>query len=173
LTAFARVAIGSVPIQECESGELLWRRSATAYLGGQDRRDQFGTEIALFFVEVKSTRITHKGGSKMKRSLILLSSAAMALSFATAQSAHAGTPPNAAVQGAWALGSYVSDSDGVSTATLIFDGNGGVTGTLSANADGTYCAGMGVSGSYVVNPGNLSSPWCKWSSLRFAAAVNR
>ena len=92
----------------------------------------------------------------MKRTVMLLSSAALALSFAAAKPAHAGSPPNAAVQGTWAFGSYISSDSNVANGTLTFDGNGGVTGVLNYFSDGYYCAGMGLNGSYVVNPGKLS-----------------
>ena len=93
----------------------------------------------------------------MKRTAMLLSGAALALSLATAMPARAGTAPNASVQGTWAFGT--SGGDGgytVGAGTLTFDGIGGVTGVLSLTDDGTYCVGMGLSGSYVVNPGKLS-----------------
>jgi hypothetical protein len=93
----------------------------------------------------------------MKRTATLLSGAALALSLAAAMPASAVTPPNGAIQGTWALGSVIGeDGDGVTNGTLIFDGNGGVTGILNSNDDGTVCAGMGLSGTYVVNPGKLS-----------------
>ena len=93
----------------------------------------------------------------MKRTVMLLSSAALALSFAAAKPAHAGSPPNAAIQGTWAFGSNVQES-GIrqSNGTLTFDGNGGVTGVITYNDDGTVCQGMSVSGTYNVNPGKLS-----------------
>jgi hypothetical protein len=88
---------------------------------------------------------------------MLLSGAALTLSFAGALPAHAVTPPNGVVQGTWALGSSQGyESDGATDGTLIFDGNGGVTGILNSNADGAVCAGMPMSGTYVVNPGKLS-----------------
>ena len=93
----------------------------------------------------------------MKRTVMLLSGAALALSFATAKPARAGTPPNAAVQGTWAFGSTINDdAEGVNNGTLTFDGNGNVTGILNSNGDGGICVGMGLSGTYVVNPGKLS-----------------
>jgi hypothetical protein len=88
---------------------------------------------------------------------MLLSGAALALSFATAKPARAGTAPNASVQGTWAFGSTIGDEEeGVTNGTLTFDGNGNVTGILNSNADGAACVGMGLSGTYVVNPGKLS-----------------
>jgi hypothetical protein len=88
---------------------------------------------------------------------MLLSSAALALSLATARPARAGSPPNAAVQGTWTIGSSVGDGGyTVAAGTLTFDGNGGVTGVLNINDDGTYCLGTGLSGTYTVNPGKLS-----------------
>jgi hypothetical protein len=88
---------------------------------------------------------------------MLLSGAALALSLATAMPARAGTPPNGAVQGTWAFGSSVGDGGyTVGAGTLTFDGSGGVTGVLNLTDDGTYCIGMGLSGSYTVNPGKLS-----------------
>jgi hypothetical protein len=93
----------------------------------------------------------------MKRTVMLLSSAALALSFAAAKPARAGSPPNAAVQGTWAFGTSVQyEGDAQSNGTLTFDGNGGVTGVITYNDDGTVCQGMTVSGTYNVNPGKLS-----------------
>jgi hypothetical protein len=92
----------------------------------------------------------------MKRALTLISGAALALSVAAAQPARAVTPPNGAVQGTWAFGSnFFYDDESEAAGSLTFDGNGGVTGILSADSDGVYCAGMGLSGTYVVNPGKL------------------
>ncbi|MGA2409415.1 MAG: hypothetical protein ABSG46_03365, partial [Candidatus Binataceae bacterium] len=99
----------------------------------------------------------------MKRTVTLLSSAALALSLAAGGPAHA-TPksiseqaPLSSVQGTWAFGAYVSEGgDNVANGTLTFNGNGGVTGVLNEFSDGTYCPGMSLSGSYVVNPGKLS-----------------
>ena len=94
----------------------------------------------------------------MKRTLTLLSGAAMALSLASAQPAHAVTPPNGAIQGTGAFGAnilYLGDNQSVGTFT--FDGNGGVTGVIDFNYFGTaICNGMTLSGTYVVNPGRLS-----------------
>jgi len=92
----------------------------------------------------------------MKRTVMLLSSAALALSFAAARPARAGSPPNAAVQGTWAFGVNVQ-YEGVSQAngTFTFDGRGGVTGVLNYNYDGTVCDGMTLSGTYTVAPGKL------------------
>jgi hypothetical protein len=88
---------------------------------------------------------------------MFLSSAALALSFATARPARASTAPNASIQGTWAFGSTIGDGeDGVTNGTLTFDGNGNVTGILNSNGDGGICVGMGLSGTYVVNPGKLS-----------------
>jgi hypothetical protein len=93
----------------------------------------------------------------MKRTAMLLSGAALAFSLASAGPARAVTPPNGAVQGTWAFGSYVGESDeNVANGTLTFDGDGGVTGVLNYFTDGTYCVGMTMSGTYVVNPGKLS-----------------
>ena len=93
----------------------------------------------------------------MKRTAMILSGAALALSFAAARPARAGSPPNAAVHGTWALGSVQGwEGDGATNGTLIFDGNGNVTGILNSNADGSVCAGMPMTGTYVVNPGKLS-----------------
>lgn len=103
----------------------------------------------------------------MKRAVMLFSSAALALSFATAKPARAGSPPNAAVQGTWAFGSNVTSDSNVANGTLTFDGNGGVTGVLNYFSDGYYCAGMGLSGTYVVNPGKLSG-----SASMTAVSVN-
>jgi hypothetical protein len=88
---------------------------------------------------------------------MLLSSAALALSFAAAKPARAGSPPNAAVQGTWSFGSnYGSSEYTEGNGTLTFDGNGGIKGELNYESDGVYCVGMGLNGSYVVNPGKLS-----------------
>jgi hypothetical protein len=94
----------------------------------------------------------------MKRTLTLLSGAALALSLAAAQPARAVTPPNGAIQGTWAFGGnvlYVGSNQSVGTFT--FNGNGGVTGVMDFNYFGTaICNGMTVSGTYTVNPGKLS-----------------
>jgi hypothetical protein len=94
---------------------------------------------------------------------MLLSSGALALSFAVARPAHAAPKPmaqqapNGVIQGTWAFGSnFFYDDYGVASGTLTFDGNGGVTSGLNADSDGVYCVGMGLSGSYVVNPGRLT-----------------
>jgi hypothetical protein len=88
---------------------------------------------------------------------MLLSGAALAFSLASAGPARAVTPPNGAVQGTWAFGSYVAEDDeNVANGTLTFDGDGGVTGVLNYFTDGIYCTGMTMSGTYVVNPGKLS-----------------
>jgi hypothetical protein len=93
----------------------------------------------------------------MKGTVMLLSSAALALSFAVARPACAGSPPNAAVQGTWSFGSnYGSGVYTEGNGTLTFDGNGGVTGFLNLDTDGCYSIGTGLTGSYVVNPGKLS-----------------
>lgn len=93
----------------------------------------------------------------MKRTVTLLSGAALAFSLASALPARAVTPPLGAVQGTWAFGSVPGDEyDGVTNGTLVFDGNGNVTGILNSNADGAFCVGMPLSGTYVVNPGKLS-----------------
>jgi hypothetical protein len=104
----------------------------------------------------------------MKRTVMLLSSAALVLSFAAAEPARAGSPPNAAVQGTWAFGSNVQESGlRQSNGTLTFDGNGGVTGIITYNNDGTVCQGMSVSGTYNVNPGKLSG-----TAVMTVASVN-
>jgi hypothetical protein len=93
----------------------------------------------------------------VKRNTIILSSAALALSLAAAQLVRAATPPLGVVQGTWAFGSTQgADGAGATDGTLIFDGNGGVTGFLYSNADGSICAGMPMNGTYVINPGKLS-----------------
>jgi hypothetical protein len=93
----------------------------------------------------------------MKRNLTLLSIAALAFSVAAAQPARAVTPPYGVMQGTWAFGSnYYNEDYGEAGGSLTFDGNGGVTGILNVASDGIYCVGMGLSGTYVVNPGKLS-----------------
>jgi hypothetical protein len=93
----------------------------------------------------------------MKKMLLLGAGAMLGLSFVTVKPARAGSPPNAAVQGTWTIGSSVGDGGyTVAAGTLTFDGNGGVTGVLNINDDGTYCLGTGLSGTYTVNPGKLS-----------------
>jgi hypothetical protein len=100
---------------------------------------------------------SQKGGMTMKRSLTLLSIAALAFSVATPQPARAVTPPYGVMQGTWAFGSnYYAEDYGEAGGSLTFNGNGGVTGILNAASDGVYCVGMGLTGTYVVNPGKLS-----------------
>ena len=44
-----------------------------------------------------------------------------------------------------------------SVGTLTFDGNGGLTGILNLNYDGTVCVGMTLNGTYVVNSGRTGT----------------
>jgi hypothetical protein len=93
----------------------------------------------------------------VKAPFLVVSSALLALSVAAAQTARAGSAPNASIQGTWALGMNTGDEGyTVAAGTLTFDGKGGVTGVLNEADDGTYCVGMTLGGSYTVNPGKLS-----------------
>lgn len=93
----------------------------------------------------------------MKRTLTLISGAALALSVAAAQPARAVVPPNGAIQGTWAWGANVQyEGESQGNGTFTFDGNGGVTGVVNYNLNGTVCDGMTVEGTYTVNPGKFT-----------------
>jgi hypothetical protein len=60
---------------------------------------------------------------------------------------------NHTLKGTYAFLSDAND-DGFdpSTGTFTFDGIGGMTGIMNLNGDGTVCAGMTLTGTYVVDP---------------------
>lgn len=93
----------------------------------------------------------------MKRTLTILSGAALALSVAAAQPARAVVPPNGAIQGTWAWGANVQyKGENQGNGTFTFDGNGGVTGVVNYNFNGVVCDGMTVEGTYTVNTGKFT-----------------
>ena len=59
-----------------------------------------------------------------------------------------------------------------SVGTLTFDGNGGVTGVLNLNYDGTVCVGTTLNGTYVVNSGRAATANLTMTSVSTANCAN-
>jgi len=60
-----------------------------------------------------------------------------------------------------------------SVGTLTFDGNGGVTGILNLNYDGTVCVGLTLDGTYVVNSGRTATANLTMTSVSSANCANK
>jgi hypothetical protein len=60
-----------------------------------------------------------------------------------------------------------------SVGTLTFDGNGGVTGILNLNYDGTVCVGLTLDGTYVVNSGRTATANLTMTSVSTANCANK